>query len=486
MARIFRKTYTEKLPDGAEVFVKSGKKHARFKRNGKLVIAPLTQKGGSIIREVKKWYIDYKDENGLRQCVPGYTDRRATEQKASELERTAEHIRSGYKPKEHEQLTRPLQDHLKEYKASILNKGTTKKQAQQVYNRALRIVKECGFMMWSDFTASKIQHYLAGLRADKDEKRGISAQTSNGYLQAIKSFCQWLYKEGRTPENPLTHLQGLNVKADRRHDRRSLEPDEIRKLLEATEAAPKRFGMSGYERHLLYRFAAVTGLRANEIRTLTVGSFDFDKLTVLVKAGYSKRRREDILPLRAELAVLLKEFFKGKMAKTKAFGGTYKQLAKKTSDMIKADLKDAGIPYVDEDGRYTDFHSLRHTTGSLLAASGVHPKVAQTIMRHSDINLTMLRYTHIFRGQESEAIQKLPDLSLPSSQSQKATGTNDETLEIVPAEGITTRKTTSGKATKPNTMIDKKLDQAEIGLLNRRVSNRGTGGSNPPLSDYNI
>ncbi len=47
-------------------------------------------------------------------------------------------------------------------------------------------------------------------------------------------------------------------------------------------------------------------------------------------------------------------------------------------------------------------------------------------MRHSDINLTMSRYSHIFRGQDSEAVANLPDLSQPSEQKQKeiATGTN--------------------------------------------------------------
>jgi len=48
---------------------------------------------------------------------------------------------------------------------------------------------------------------------------------------------------------------------------------------------------------------------------------------------------------------------------------------------------------------------------SLLAASGVHPKIAQSIMRHSDINLTMSRYTHIFRGQESQAVESLSNFS---------------------------------------------------------------------------
>ena len=53
--------------------------------------------------------------------------------------------------------------------------------------------------------------------------------------------------------------------------------------------------------------------------------------------------------------------------------------------------------------------------------SGVHPKVAQSIMRHKDIDLAMSLYTHTLRGQESEAISKLPDLSRPSK---RASGTD--------------------------------------------------------------
>jgi hypothetical protein len=59
--------------------------------------------------------------------------------------------------------------------------------------------------------------------------------------------------------------------------------------------------------------------------------------------------------------------------------------------------------------------------------------VRQSIMRHSDINLTMSRYSHVLRGQESEAIAGLPDLSLPSRQSQQATATGtDDSGEWTP------------------------------------------------------
>ena len=95
--------------------------------------------------------------------------------------------------------------------------------------------------------------------------------------------------------------------------------------------------------------------------------------------------------------------------------------------MLRADLEAAGVEYIDAAGRFADFHALRHSTGSLLAASGTHPKVMQAIMRHSDINLTMSTYTHTYRGQESEAVEGLPDFSLPSKQGQEslATGTDN-------------------------------------------------------------
>jgi hypothetical protein len=147
--------------------------------------------------------------------------------------------------------------------------------------------------------------------------------------------------------------------------------------------------------------------------------------------------------VRADTAATLKQFFTGKLPGVKAFGGRYKRLCDKTHLLIKADLvatevKDAkgkvvikAIPYIDDAGRYADFHSLRHTCGTLLAAANVHPKVAQSIMRHYDINLTMSRYTHTLTGQEAQAVESLADLSLPSQQKQQAAKTGADGEDVL-------------------------------------------------------
>jgi len=276
----------------------------------------------------------------------------------------------------------------------------------------------CKFVYWKDIDASLIQKHLADLRCGKD---GIIARTSNYYLASIKQFCRWIVRNQKASESPVEHLSKVNVNKGQQV-RRALEPDEIRRLLEAAEAAPIRFDTAGHQRAVLYRLAVETGLRAKELRSLTVSSFDLEKCTVTARADDTKNSTESILPLRKDTAELLRTFLSGKLPGAKAFAMPCKY---RMADMIRADCKDARIDCEDSGQGKIDFHSLRHTTGSLLAASGVHPKVAQSIMRHSDINLTMSRYTHIFRGQESEAVAKLPDLSLPSKQSQKATGTDD-------------------------------------------------------------
>jgi integrase len=280
---------------------------------------------------------------------------------------------------------KPLPAHLEGFRQSLLAKERTEKYISETVMMLKCIFEGCGLKYWTDISATKIEVYLKKLRDN-----GLSFRRSNGYLKAAKQVCKWMVESSYAIESPLRHLKALNEQVDRRHDRRALEPDEIRRLLETTATGQRRFGMEGHERYLLYRFAAETGLRANETRTLTAGSFDFREVTVTVKAGRSKRRHEDVLPLRADTAELLRDFLQDRLPTVRAFGGSYKRLTDKTADMLKADLADAGISYVDDTGRYADFHSLRHTTGTLLAASGVHPKIAQSVMRHSKIDC---RYT---------------------------------------------------------------------------------------------
>ena len=298
--------------------------------------------------------------------------------------------------------------------------------AKVQHNRTKRIFDKCGFRIWADISASKLQHEISILKKEvyrnvKGEVIAVETEaamekTKNYYLQACQQFCRWAVMDGRIIASSLTHLKPVKAKNE---ERAALEPSELRKLLQYTETAPVRFRITGYERALLYRFAAQSGLRANEIRSLTVSLFDFDNQLVILGGNYTKNKQDVSLPIRSDTAAMLKELFAGKLPSARAFRLPSKY---NMADMLRADLAAAQIE-IDPARGQVCFHSLRHSFGTMLAASGVHPKTAQTLMRHSDINLTMSRYSHVLTGQTGKAVESLPNLSTLSSA--KATGTDD-------------------------------------------------------------
>jgi integrase len=103
------------------------------------------------------------------------------------------------------------------------------------------------------------------------------------------------------------HLTSPNPDPDRRHERRALSADELARLIQAAASGATIFKLSGPDRAMLYRVALGTGFRAGELASLTPESFDLDAdpPTVRVAAGYSKRRRDDVQPIRPDLAAAL-------------------------------------------------------------------------------------------------------------------------------------------------------------------------------------
>src|SRR6266478_4210582 len=63
-------------------------------------------------------------------------------------------------------------------------------------------------------------------------------------------------------------------------------------------------------------------------------------------------------------------------------------------------LKKAGLPAI-------RFHDLRHSVASSLLLHGVHPKVVQEILGHSQISMTMDFYSHVLPTMHDDAMEKL-------------------------------------------------------------------------------
>jgi integrase len=393
-------------------------------------------------RTTNKYYIDFYDHIQRRRRLPGFTDRKATENLGRMVERLA--CCRGSKDSLDHELTewlevcparlkktlarwgliepekaaggKPLSEHLSDWRDSILAGGGGEKQADQQKYRAKRIFDTTGFSFWTDIKPDRVQKTIYDLK----KSEAWSDRTAAFYLKACKQFGAWMLTNRRAGENPLVSLR-IKDKIIESEKRRAFTAAEIQALLHYVETAPERCGLAGIERRLLYLFACQTGLRVNEIKSLTVNDFDFNRNQVTVRAENAKNRTAATLPLRAETAELFKAYLADKLPQAPAF-----RLPWDLTELLKKDLAGAGIDPKDTGSGRLCFHSFRHTLATMLAGAGVTPRTAMDLMRHSDIRLTMQRYSHVLHDQLEDAVSALPDFSFhPGAQEARKTGTDD-------------------------------------------------------------
>ncbi len=72
-------------------------------------------------------------------------------------------------------------------------------------------------------------------------------------------------------------------------------------------------------------------------------------------------------------------------------------------DEFKKLLKKAGLPKI-------RFHDLRHSAATLLLSLGVHAKVVQEMLGHTQISMTMDIYSHVLPSMQQDAVSRLNDL----------------------------------------------------------------------------
>ena len=412
--------------------------------------------GERVKTKSKKWWGRYTDSLSCEKRVPLATDKMVAQSMLQELVHKVERQKAGLDDPVEMQLARPIAEHVADFEKYLAAKDVTERHIDESLTHIRKMIAAGNLRNAAGIAAADVTKFLGQLRA-----KGRSAQTYNHYLKSIKHFTRWLQRERRIVRNPIAHLSRLNVRTDRRHDRRALSQEEFQGLLKTAHDGPPIEGICGRDREIIYLIAAWTGFRKGEIGSLTIGSFNLDSevCTATVPAAFSKRRREDTQILHPYLVEKLRSWLKQRgeveadellfpissragVACNRDDGSSYyrrhgssKSKAppvpeRKTYAMMREDLAAARrvwiadaegdkeeyrrrqrsdfLTYCNHAGLYADFHSLRHTFVTNLCKADISPKTAQTLARHSDIRLTMDVYTHVDREEQIAAIHSLP------------------------------------------------------------------------------
>jgi len=290
--------------------------------------------GRKVRRKSPTWWIRYYLPDGRRLKVKGYTDRKATESKAAELEKRAQRVDGGFADALDEHAARPLAQHAEDFRRYLVAKRNTPDYVALTFARLLAILDGCRFVRPADLQPSAVVAFLDELR-----RGGKSIKTANDYLAAVKGFTRWLWRDHRTPIDTLSGLSKLaNAGTDVRHARRDLSAEELVCLLEAARASAKPIRCwSGRDRYFLYLTAAATGFRASELASMAPEGFALngETPTATVEASCTKNRRLAVQPLPLDVAELLREYLCDKPAGVPVWPGRWRR---KAVFMIRADL----------------------------------------------------------------------------------------------------------------------------------------------------
>ena len=208
--------------------------------------------------------------------------------------------------------------------------------------------------------------------------------------------------------------------AEGNFDMQVWDEEEVRLFLTVARDA-------GTEVEAFYTLAIETGMRKGELCGLMWDDVDINARRIsvrrtLLKAGpepvlgVPKTGRSRAITISPQTASLLRKHQLRQKELKLSLGGAYKDrdfvFAKENGDPIQINnfgqrsfanlIESAGVKKI-------RFHDLRHTCATLLLAKGVNPKIVQERLGHSDISMTLNRYSHVTPTMQDQAARLLGD-----------------------------------------------------------------------------
>ena len=238
----------------------------------------------------------------------------------------------------------------------------------------------------------------------RELKKGHTEKTVDAYIETIKSFGSWCVERGYLADNPFQALRLLHGSPE--VERRALTVEEITRLL----------GSVLLDWLMLYATVLLTGLRANEIRQLTVSHLDRKNPGIWLKAQWTKGRRTCLQPLPIWLVERLIVY--GQQNRVEALYDRHRSrrgnvpanplffVPRNTARCLELDLKSANIEKVTDEGK-VDFHALRTTFSTLLDEVGASEKTKEVLLRHRPVTLANKRYVKVRPQNPRKAVNKV-------------------------------------------------------------------------------
>jgi len=362
-------------------------------------------------KEDGKWVGSVTLDNGQRKAFYGKTRKEVKEKLTRVLHEQQQGTLVTSGPQTVEQF---LTDWLENTHKRHVRPRTYERYREAVY---LHIIPFLGKHQLQKLTVQHVQRFYT-----KKEDEGLAPATIIYYHSVLHNALDTAVKRELVVRNVCDLASPPHRK---RFEIQPLSGEQAQKLLAA---------IHGHKWEALFSLAIATGLRRGEILglkwqdiSLTTGTLQVRRILSRVPTDTPKREhvyveaepktqksRRNVVIASFALEALKRHY--ERQQETKLMSGENWQehdyvfctlvgthlSPNHVIDEFKKLLKKAELPDI-------RFHDLRHSAASLLLTAGVHPKIVQEILGHTQIGMTMDIYSHVLPGMQEDAMNKLHD-----------------------------------------------------------------------------
>ena len=224
-----------------------------------------------------------------------------------------------------------------------------------------------------------------------DLKDSLKATTIQSYLTALKLFFRWTAEEGIYP-NIADHVKTPKISTG--HKRDFLTSQQSYQVLSRI----KTDTLKGKRDYAIIGLMLTTGVRTIEVTRANIADLrTIGDSPVLFVQGKGKTEKAEYVKLAPKVEAAIKDYINARETKSDTeplFASTsfsnYGQ--RLTTRSIRAIAKRSMIEAGFDSDRLTA-HSMRHTAGTLALLNGASPREVQQLLRHNNINTTLI-YAH--------------------------------------------------------------------------------------------
>ena len=227
-------------------------------------------------------------------------------------------------------------------------------------------------------------------------KTYLKASTVQAYIVAVRQFFKWTDQEG-IYKNIAENIKGAKI--DREHKKDALTSKQMKDIFKSI----KTKNITGKRDYAIIALTVTGGLRTIELQRANIEDIrTLADNTVLYIQGKGREEKTEYIKLTAPVEKAIRSYLNAR-GETNSKAPLFTSVSDRntggrlTTKSLSRIIKNVFIKAGYDSDRLTA-HSLRHTAGTLNLLNGGTLEETQQLLRHSNINTTMIYLHHIERA----------------------------------------------------------------------------------------